>query len=154
MDSRPKGLAFFRPLITLLNCQISSDILLFRTMIINPESPPANTQFIFNRALNDNLRHGYLFRALGLGNQTFSRNGEILADGKKGVISLAKVGDWNHFTYQFIPPHCQFYFNGKLIMGYTDKQWIDGLDEIALWGVPGVSFDNLRIYTAENNSKP
>jgi hypothetical protein len=62
MDSRPKGLAFFRPLITLLNCQISSDILLFRTMIINPESPPANTQFIFNRALNELIRcnpHGW-----------------------------------------------------------------------------------------------
>jgi hypothetical protein len=47
MDSRPKGLAFFRPLIMLLNRQISSDILLFRTMTINPKYSPANAQVIF-----------------------------------------------------------------------------------------------------------
>ena len=56
MDSRPKGLAFFRPLITLLNRQISSDMFLFRTMIINPESSPANAQVIFNRALRARLK--------------------------------------------------------------------------------------------------
>jgi hypothetical protein len=48
MDSRPEGLAFFRPLITLLNRQISSDILLFRAMTIHPESSPAKPKLFFS----------------------------------------------------------------------------------------------------------
>jgi hypothetical protein len=59
MDSRPKGLAFFRQLITLLNRQISSDIFLFRTMIIPPEYSPANAQVIFYRALRRGERKEY-----------------------------------------------------------------------------------------------
>ena len=52
MDSRPGGLAIFRPLITPLSRHISSDMLLVRTMIINTQSMPANAKLILQRALD------------------------------------------------------------------------------------------------------
>jgi hypothetical protein len=52
MDSRPRGLVFFWPLITLFVRYISSDMLLTNIMIINPKYSPANAQVIFNRALS------------------------------------------------------------------------------------------------------
>ena len=47
MEFRPKGLAFFWPLITLFARYISLDMLLAYIMIINPKSLPANVKFIY-----------------------------------------------------------------------------------------------------------
>jgi len=92
MDSRPEGLAFFRPLITLLNRQISSDILLFLTMIINPEYPPANAQVIFNRALEINMKifkslfmihfHNKILQSPFYADNNFRTGGKITGYGK------------------------------------------------------------------------
>jgi hypothetical protein len=46
MEFRPKGLAFFRPLVTLFARCISPDMLLVCIMIIDPESSSANVKFI------------------------------------------------------------------------------------------------------------
>ncbi|MFA6291015.1 MAG: glycosyl hydrolase family 28-related protein [Victivallales bacterium] len=108
------------------------------------------TRFMFD----DKLRHGYQFNAMGINNQMLLRNAEVISDGRKGVHTLIKPEQWNHVVFQFIPPHCQFYFNGKAMEDYSDKQWIAGLDEIAIWGVPGIAIDNLRIYTGKENIKP
>jgi len=53
MEFRPKGLAFFWPLITLFARCISSDMLLANIMIINPKSRPANVKVISVRLLRN-----------------------------------------------------------------------------------------------------
>ena len=80
MDSRPGGLAIFRPLITLLSRYISSDMLLLRTMIINTQSMPANAKLILQRALN---------------RECIGRNG------KTSFCSLASVPDWSEAKHCF-----------------------------------------------------
>ena len=51
MEFRPKGLAFFWPLITLFVRYISLDMLLANIMIINPKYSPANVIVIYLRLL-------------------------------------------------------------------------------------------------------
>jgi len=52
LEFRPKGLAFFWPLIALFARYISSDMRLTNIVIINPKSSPANVIFISLQLLN------------------------------------------------------------------------------------------------------
>ncbi len=57
---------------------------------------------------------------------------------------------WYHVTAQFVPPVCELFVDGERILEYEDGDWIDGLDEVALYSWPIHWFDNVRIYMAEN----
>ncbi len=97
--------------------------------------------------LNKKLRYGYYFSPVGIGNNSFSRNAKVIFTGKQSIIQEVKAKKWNHATFQIVSPHCQFYFNGKMKFDFDDKDFLKGLDEIALWSQPGVAIDNLKIYT-------
>jgi|GEM_PF-689428 len=90
--------------------------------------------------------NGY-FLSLGWHNR-FS-NG-VMRNEKEAIIDesgirLAK-DKWYHVIAQFIPPRCQLFVEGKKVLEYEDRDWIAGLNEVALYSYPIHRFDNLRIY--------
>lgn len=56
---------------------------------------------------------------------------------------------WYHVTAQFVPPVCELFVDGEQVLEYEDENWIDGLDEVALYSWPIHWFDNVRIYMAK-----
>jgi len=102
------------------------------------------TRFMLDRE----RRHGYYFSGLGIGNCALARNMEVL-NVRGGALTVAEPEQWHHVVFQFVPPRCQFIFDGKVRVDVEDSDWIEGLNEIALWGSQGVIIDNVRIYTRE-----
>ncbi len=93
------------------------------------------------------LRYGYYYSPVGIGNNSFSRNDKIIFTGHQSIYTKVKANKWHHVVFQIVPPHCQLYCDGQLEYDFKDREFLKGLEEIALWSEPGVAIDNLCIYT-------
>ena len=86
---------------------------------------------------------------LGLGwhdaqNNRVIRNTEtVLLDSKGPRLETNK---WYHVMAQFVPPRCQLYLDGKLVLDYQDAAFLPGLDQLGLHCMPAQQFDNVRVY--------
>ncbi len=123
------------------------------------EHPRAQFGVLFGnkgRALtmfDDDRRFGYMIAALGIGHRTLMRNSKVMLDNKSGIYPGVEAGVWHNVVFQFAKPSCQFYFNGKLKADFEDVDWIEGLNEISLYGGVDVRFDNVKIYEGKNIKK-
>ncbi len=78
-----------------------------------------------------------------------AQNNRVLRDTETVVLDekgpMLKSGVWHQVVAQFVPPHCQIYLDGKLVLSYEDPAFLPELNEIGLYS-NGHSFDNVRIY--------
>jgi len=92
---------------------------------------------------------GYLF-SLGWHD---AKNNRIMRDTETVLLDELSpqltVGQTYRITAQFIPPRCEIYIDGELVMAYEDPEFLPGLDRIGLFQIGSTTFDNVRIYTAD-----
>jgi hypothetical protein len=79
-----------------------------------------------------------------------AKNNRVIRDTETVLLDTKglqlETGKWYHVTAQFVPPHCQIYVDGALVMDYKDPNFLPGLDQIGLHSIPQQKFDNVRIY--------
>jgi len=79
-----------------------------------------------------------------------AKNNRVLRDVEAVVLDEKgrppEPEKWCHLMAQFVPPRCQLYVDGKLVLDYRDPAFLPGLDRIGLFTIGGHRFDNVRIY--------
>lgn len=88
----------------------------------------------------------YRFAPLGIGQRTLIKGSKVIADHKSGVYPGVTTGEWHHVVIQFVPPRCQFFFDGVRKVDYEDPEWVGGADRLTLSFATTVRIDNLQIY--------
>jgi len=82
-----------------------------------------------------------------------AKNNRILRDTEAVVLDAQgrppESGKWCHVMAQFVPPRCQLYVDGKLVLDYQDPSFLPGLDRIGLFTLGNSRFDKVRIYARD-----
>jgi len=82
-----------------------------------------------------------------------AKNNRILRDTEAVVLDAQgrppESGKWCHVMAQFVPPRCQLYADGKLVLDYQDPSFLPGLDRIGLFTLGNSRFEKVRIYARD-----